>query len=336
MAYILRAAGRALHTSEIRARHKEMFGKDITEGQTTKVLQSMEEALIVRRGFYDLYENLSLTDSNLADIRNTSYSFLSSKRQYISAKVIYKKLFKDSHERFGTDFSSYMLLGILQDDTRFSVKPGLMVAIAGVDTDIQFQSLTEEIIDIIIKYGPIQIKDIAKYLEEKRSVHYVNSLTIINGSDRIVATGIPRYYHTVEAVIGGPEEVAKLNDCIEVYLLDGAKSLHFIKTELSQNGIDLKKRTIKSWLYKLGGINFEKGVYRLVDPSQNISSYQVRFDYLQQKGLAGEQLRDALSLEFDCKPENRFIDFDHRLRGEVFEGQSSMNVFDSILEEFNF
>lgn len=336
ISYVLRAAARALHTSEIRARIKEMFDMDVAENYIGSTLQLMENALIVSRGHYNLYENLFLKNEDLSQIREMSYSFLSSVGGYVSAKVIYKNLFKHAHERYGVDFSSYMLFGILQDDARFSIRRGLMVAIAGSGADCQFSSLTEEVISLVFENGPVQIKDVVNLLKEKRSVLEVTIKMILDGSNEIVASDVRGYYDAVNVVIGGPEKIEKLNDCIDLSLIDGAKSLHYIKTELIRNGIDLKIHTIKSWLKKLDRINFEKGVYSLVNASQEITTYQEKFIYLQQDGLSAERLKEALCLELNNQPEKRFITLDSRLKSSRVEAQSSSSILDSILEEFNF
>jgi hypothetical protein len=77
--YVLRDAGSALHTSQIRARHHKLFGGDISENAIGGTLARLKEVLIVERGTYDLYENLDLSPEKIATIRDQVHAYLDSK-----------------------------------------------------------------------------------------------------------------------------------------------------------------------------------------------------------------------------------------------------------------
>jgi hypothetical protein len=63
---VLRDAGAALYTSQIRARHHKLFGGDISENAIGSTLARLKEALIVERGTNDLYENLDRSPGKIA------------------------------------------------------------------------------------------------------------------------------------------------------------------------------------------------------------------------------------------------------------------------------
>ena len=71
----------------------------------------LDEALIVARGTYDLYENLKLSSDDLKTIRDIAYDYLEACEEYVSVKVLFSELFQGSTEKFGADFDYYMLLG---------------------------------------------------------------------------------------------------------------------------------------------------------------------------------------------------------------------------------
>ena len=76
-----------MHCEEIRARMHELFGKDESIGQIGNTLAGLEEALIVERGTYDLYENLSLTDNDVEEIRDRTLRHLESVGGFVSASL---------------------------------------------------------------------------------------------------------------------------------------------------------------------------------------------------------------------------------------------------------
>jgi RNA polymerase primary sigma factor len=229
-----------------------------------------------------------------------------------------------------------MLLGILQDDDRFSIKRGFMVAVFDSESEIQFKSLTEELNAIVLRCGPITIKDIKGHLKKNRSVLDSTIVMMLNNSEEIVISSKAGHYHTVHEVIGDKEHVLKFNDCLEFCLLEGGKSLHFIHSNLERNHIFLQKQTVKSWLRKRTNFRYAKGIFSLTNLSSDLSRYTRAFNRLQSSGLVGPKLRDALLQQLENCSEQRFIQIDNRFFDFSIEPYDSSNVLESILEEFKF
>lgn len=334
--YVLRRAGHGLHTSQIRARHKDMFGFDISEHALSAVLGRLEEALIVDRGVYDIYENLNLSRDDLAKIRERSLNFLKCQSEYVSAKIIYSSVFSSDTHKFGTEFSDYMLLGILQDDERFSVRRGLMVGIAGSEVEKNYVSLFDQVTQIVIDYGPVSIADISEKMKDTRKLYSTNIAVVFNTSPEIVSTKEYGLYDLTERVLGTEEEIFYLDIALELALLDSAKSSHVLEASLRTVGIICDKKVIKSWVSKSSRYEILGDIVKLNSPSDEVLLYNNAYQNLLNQGLSNKELFDELKNELEGKEEQQFILYDCR-RNQNNEGsQSSGDIIDSMFKEFNF
>jgi RNA polymerase primary sigma factor len=336
MGYVLRSAGHELHTSDVRAKHMDMFGFDISEHFVNACLCSMENALIVSRGVYNIYENLTLTAWDIKEIRDKVFCFLELKNEYVSAKVIYRELFLSKGHQYGVDFNDYMLLGLLQDDERFSVRRGLMVAILDSDVESQFISLTEELVNIVKKYGPISIPEIKKYIKDTRSILDVTIGLILKSSPEIIKSPQKSKYDDVENVIGGKDCIDQLNCSIDLCLIDSGKSIHYIQDSLRSLGGSLPGGTIKSWILKSDRYTRQGKIYYLDNPSEEIIKYNEFYNDLASSGLSGSKLKNTLMEKYKGLPEVNFINLDCRLLERSGDDLASPDLLDSLLEEMKF
>ena len=168
---VIRAAGHAMTCSEIKTGIHEVFRKDVSVGYILTILNRLKETLIVKRGTYDLYENLDLARNDLTDIRNRTFRHLSAIGGFASVKVLFLHLFQDNPEQYGPAFGPYMLLGLLRGDDRFETKPGLMVGLASRSGESEFRSLGTEILAELSKSErPMTVAEIARALKDRRSL----------------------------------------------------------------------------------------------------------------------------------------------------------------------
>ena len=117
MRFILRKHIRAMSRDEIKSECFSMFNKTVSVGQVGNTLGEMEDALIVDRGVYNLYENMKISDEILSFIRLKTEEYLLEKQEYISSKKIIRdlrSLYQKNHILHS--LNGYSLLGILQDE----------------------------------------------------------------------------------------------------------------------------------------------------------------------------------------------------------------------------
>lgn len=270
---VLREAGHALHCSEIRARIYEAFGKDNSIGQIGNTLSGMREALIVARGSYDLYENLSLTDVDLRQIRDRAYRYLDKVGGFVSTKVIFSELFQGETEHFGVEFDYYMLLGILQDDTRFDAKRGMMIGLSSGSVDQEFSSLREEVVSILIDACcPMSLADIANELQGRRDVFPTSISTSLDHSPEAVSVG-PGRYDLVRRVIGDELAQEKLITASTIALAGGAKSIFALSELIMPICGELRVRTLKSFFQSRLIFNVNNDTVSLVEMPKEVEAY---------------------------------------------------------------
>ena len=132
---ILREAGHAMHCNEIKARILELFANNKTNQHIGTALMRMEESLIVGKGTYDLYENMSLSESDLEKIRVRAFHHLKNVDGFIKSEDLFSDLFQEDSEQFGTEFGYHMLFGILHSDGRFRTRRRMKVSLAVASDD---------------------------------------------------------------------------------------------------------------------------------------------------------------------------------------------------------
>jgi len=319
---VLKRVGRGLHTSEIVAHHTKMFGIATNEHAVGAVLMRLDEALITARGVYDLYENLAFTETDLSEIRDTVFSELKLENTFISSKKLFEKLFASNLDAYPERLSDYMLHGIIQDDTRFDVRRGLMVGLNTDEYDGQFKSLQEEIWELIDNNGPISIRDIHEGLSATRQILDSTIEVSINSMPDVFANE-SKTYDKVERVFGSVEAYEILVQAVYVNLLRGPLSLFALQTKLSSVSQDFNERTLRSVLNSIPNINYTGKIVTLVNVPEKLSVYA---DYI--KSESSKEVPELL-MQYNK------LDASYGTASNLKNKQSD-GVFNSILSEFEF
>lgn len=295
---ILREAGHAMHCEEIRARMHELFGKDESIGQIGNTLAGLEEALIVERGTYDLYENLSLTDNDVEEIRDRTLRHLESVGGFVSAKVLFSGLFQGETERFGIAFGPYMLLGIVQDDKRFETKRGLMIGLASDENKTEFRGLGEDVIAVLTEaQRSMTLVEIAEELEGRRDVLTTSISIGLENSPEAVSVGRGRFDLAVRT-IGQEERQADLIQACAIALADGPKTVFALSEILSLVWGEIQTRPLLSFLKNRDIFDVDQKIVTVIELPEVVSRYVGIRDQVREHGSAGvpdlEAVRDAL------------------------------------------
>ena len=270
---ILREAGHAMHCDEIRARMYEVFGKDESIGQIGNTLAGLPEALIVERGIYDLYENLSLTHGDLTEIRSRTLRHLEDVGGFVSAKVLFSQMFQGETGRFGVAFGPYMLLGILQDDERFETKRGLMIGLASEDGEIEFRGLGEDVLAVLFDAGrSMTLVEISNQLEGRRDVLTTSISIGLENSPDAVSVGRGRYDLTARA-IGNNERQADLILACAIALADGQKTAFALSEILSSVWGEIQTRPLLSFLSNRYTFQVDKNIVAVVELPEVVQKY---------------------------------------------------------------
>ncbi|MCY4302220.1 MAG: hypothetical protein OXC68_10890 [Aestuariivita sp.] len=295
---ILREAGHAMHCEEIRARMHEVFGKDESIGHIGSTLARLEEALIVKRGTYNLYENLGLTHSELIEIRDRAFYYMETIGGFVNTKVLFSQLFQGETERFGAAFGHYMLLGILQDDKRFETKPGLMIGLASENGESEFRGLGEDILAILSEAKhAMTLMEIANELKGRRDVQ-VTSISIgLENSSEAVSVGQGRFDLTTR-VIGNSERQNDLIFASAISLADGERTVFALSDILRSVWGDISTTSLLSFLKSHQHFQTNQNIVVVVDLPKAVSEYiDIRNQVLKQEdtGLFDlEAIRKAL------------------------------------------
>ncbi|QFT75877.1 sigma factor-like helix-turn-helix DNA-binding protein [Ruegeria sp. THAF33] len=295
---ILREAGHAMHCDEIRARMHEVFAKDESIHHIGSTLAGLEEALIVERGTYDLYENLSLTDNDLEEIRDRTLRHLESVGGFISAKVLFSDLFQGETERFGISFGPYMLLGIVQDDERFVTKRGLMIGLATDENKSEFRGLGEEVLAVLTEaQRSMTLVEIAEELEGRRDV-FTTSISIgLENSPDAVSVGRGRFDLVVRA-IGQEERQTDLILACAIALADGPRTAFALSEFLSPLWGEIQTRPLLSFLKNRDIFDVNQKIVTTTELPEVVSKYIEIRDQTLEHGCAGvpdlEAVQDAL------------------------------------------
>ncbi|WP_417246779.1 sigma factor-like helix-turn-helix DNA-binding protein [Celeribacter sp.] len=296
---ILKEAGHAMHCEEIRARMHELFGKDESIGQIGNTLAGLEEALIVERGTYDLYENLSLTDDEIEEIRERTLDHLSSVGGYVSAKVLFSDLFQGETKRFGIAFGPYMLLGIVQDDERFVTKRGLMIGRATDEDKSEFRGLGEEVLAVLTEaQRSMTLVEIAQELEGRRDVLTTSISIGLENSPEAVSVGRGRF-DLVGRAIGPGERQEDLISACAIALANGPRTAFALSELLSPIWGEIQTRPLLSFLKNRAFFDVDQKIVSLTGLPEAVAKYVAVRDHVLQVGELmmpdAEAVRDALA-----------------------------------------
>lgn len=312
--FALRSIGRPARPSEVAAECRKLFSLEISEHNAGSTLGRMENALIVDRGVYALYEMLSYTSNDLDNIREICYRYIKDANQYIGVKVLYAELFKNNSDF--PDINDYTILGILQDDKRFETAPGLMVGLINYSREIHIKPLTETVLELVYKEGPLRVRDIKERISETRRVLDVGITVILENSPDIIKIE-PGLFDTIEHVFGNQNKYNDYLLAIKLILIDKVSTILSIQKRLdfltNFNELNINKITLHSILKKCNDIDDLDGRYSLLSVDEEIRKYNEIVSSLIERGIKSEKIRNMVSNELGSDYSKKFCDLDFRL-----------------------
>ena len=166
-----------------------VFQKDYTLECIKSALIGDKDTLNIGRGIYDIYENLDLGAEKLTEIADRAEDYLKTIKGFISVKVLFPRLFKDSSStmnRYGSHFGPYMLLSILRDDPRFKTRRGLMAGLVSDKTG--FTTMSEDITAILSRgRRPMTVMEVTTALGDRRDVVWTSVYNVMKTSDLFIS-----------------------------------------------------------------------------------------------------------------------------------------------------
>lgn len=334
VAYILRYAGKPLQVSEIVQLFKSMFELEINEHNARSIVGRMDNALIVDRGIYALYETFGLTDEFINFVRYKSQQYLLSKNIFISSKVIYKDVFK-SNEEFKLINNEYVLHGILQDDDRFHIKRGLMVGLLEYGGEVEHIPLTNEIYRLVVERGPISVTEIKDLLSRHRKILSVTVSMMLNKYPDVVKIS-PGQFATIEFVFKSEENFEDFLVAIKIALINKKMTLYHLITMLRSldcfDNIEITKSLVSTSITKIDNVIKEGEIYSLSEIDGDLDKYNSIINNLLSEGMSASDVKDELNRLYD------FSRLDYRLvkDGDIHDVElgSKNNEISSIFQAF--
>ena len=339
---VLREARRALHLRAIRAAHRRLFGSDMSEHAAGAVLQRLEEVLIVERGTYDLYENLSLDAATVQKIRDLAVARLDETGHFLSAKLLRRKIISDLPAEVAHYLTPYMVHGICQDDSRFAIHRGLMIGLSRKNFEKSFSSLTDSIHHIVRKSGPVSLAEIKSKMSHERLVRDVSVHGVLKNSNEIVAAG-DGTYDLIGKIIGDDEAIERLSYAIEIALIDTSISFPVLATRLAAVGYTFSDMTILSFLRNSQDAVRVDDLFSLIHPSNAVRNYNDTFHRTYDAHKSTAQNRGALRHALVGSSIHKLTNLDFRLAMEPMAwntehpgANNDTDFLDKMMAEFDF
>ncbi len=180
---------------EIQDESMAMFEMKMSIGMIGNVASSMKDALIVDRGIYNLYEFSGLSNHEIKLVRDKAETYVLNRQKFVSAKVIIKQLTKsNTNLHFLKSINGYFLLGLLQDDSRFECRRGLMIGLNHLSFNVKFLSLESEVIEYILrKNTPVTISEIINELSSTRELLVPSLSNMLSSNEKFIQMSPQRY-----------------------------------------------------------------------------------------------------------------------------------------------
>ena len=310
----LRESGRPQHVKEIGARHHALFGIGIDDHAARAVLQRLEEVVIVERGTYSLYEFLGLNAAGVTAVRDACYALLLEKKNFVSAKILRRKVAARLRGTVATHLTPYLLLGLCQDDPRFIARRGLMIGLADRGFEEHFSPLSDTILNVVKTDGPTTIAAIRETISHARDVLGVSVNVILKNNPGIVMRqrGV---YDVVENVIGDEAAVERLGKAIEIGLIVGPTDIGTLAVRLAAVGLNFNSVTLLSFVRNQAAFVIEAGSVELVAPSKAVLDYNRVFTEVFDPSRTRAGNRTAMQQSLAGSDSCRLLSLDHRITG---------------------
>ena len=199
--FVLRNIGGPAHVDEIKNALLTLFGTTDGLHNIEANLSRRDDVLLAGSRTFCLYENLGVSSDSISEIRETAFNYINKMGDYVRANILCEKLF--AQKTFdGVQITPYNLLGILQDDSRYITKPGLIIGLKTFGNTWQLQDAIEEIVQ---NHGPIHTRAVLSHLPENRMVPEVTVSGVLRDHSDFIRVD-PGTYDTIEHVFGSKSQ----------------------------------------------------------------------------------------------------------------------------------
>jgi hypothetical protein len=197
--YVLRRRRGAMKLLEIVNDYVDLFKADITKHYVSNTLALMKDALIVDKGTYNLYENISINNDEIESVRNKTETFLLEKQKYTSSKIILRYLKEVYNNEYLRILNGHFLLGILQDDDRFDCQRGLMIGLTSSKFDAINTDQTTEVIKLMNRQGkPLNTEYIVNSMSSYRQVSKDNIKNLLEAKNELFYCSAPGEFYLID------------------------------------------------------------------------------------------------------------------------------------------
>lgn len=335
---VLKRANRPLHTSDVRARIYEAFKVDVEEYAINATLGRLREAVIFAPGTYVLYRSLPYTPSQIEHIRNIALAYLIEKGVFLSSKILFEDVFAQVSDEL-PDLNHYVVMGILQDDRRFTTKRGNMIGLISFDLDEAYTPLQDEIVRIVLSHGPVSLQEItARVSETRRLCNDSGVRFVLAQSPEVIQIG-PRTYDSLHRFFENRESYEDLLLAIRISLLDNGKTTYALSQELERLGLPkVTPQLIESLLASMKDVETENDIHVLAAVGSELAEYNDAARSVLSKSGTKEDLEKWFE---DAIQKERLLEMATLDARFLPSSSSSIAVpgrteLDSILSEFGF
>jgi hypothetical protein len=302
-----------MHLTEIRAGVFRHFGVDLNLHHVTSTVGYHDAITICAPGTYARYVDLAYPDDLIKAVCLRMYDELAARQVFLNSKVLFDRLFAADLAAYPDGFNHYLLLGFAQDDPRFVAKRGNMIGLAGFDIEKTYISLEDEVRNIVLEHGPIDVADIVAQMADTRKLCNDTGVKLILGNSPEVIQVGRRTYDSLHRFFANREEYDALVLALRIALLAGTKSVYALAEEMATLGLrKASTEVIGSILSAADDVTQANGMYRLSAPDARLQRYQqIALPSLADGDI--DQLRRQVDAEFGNDTAEQFIRFDRRL-----------------------
>lgn len=335
---VLASTRMPMHLTEIRAGVFKYFGVDLTLHHVTRTVGYHADITICAPGTYVRYTDLPYSNELIKEVCDRLHDELEARQVFLSSKVLFERLFAAEITAYPAGFNHYLLLGFAQDDARFLVKRGNMIGLAGFDIAKTYISLEDEVRNIVLEQGPIDVAEIVTQMADTRQLcNDTGVKLILANSPEVIQVG-RRTYDSLHRFFAKRDEYDALVLALRVALLAGAKSVYALADEMATLGLrKASSEVIGSILSAADDVAQAKGMYCLVEPDARLQRYQqIAAANLSDGNI--ERLRRQAETEFGDEMAEQLIGFDLRFQARTDKRQSdtSASELSAILADFEF
>lgn len=335
---VLASTRMPMHLTEIRAGVFKHFDVDLNLHHVNRTVGYHDAITIYAPGTYVRYVDLGYPDELINTVCLRMYEELEARQVFLNSKVLFERLFAADLAAYPAGFNHYLLLGFAQDDPRFVAKRGNMIGLAGFDIEKTYISLEDEVRNIVLEHGPIDVGDIVAQMADTRKLCNDTGVRIIlANSPEVIQVG-RRTYDSLHRFFANREEYDALVLALKIALLAGTKSDYALAEEMAT--LDLRKASIeviRSILSAADDITQANGMYRFSAQDPQLLRYQeIALACLAEGGI--ERLRREADAAFGSDVAAQFIRFDRRFEARPAQpsGDTAGSELHAILADFEF